>query len=297
MTTLPLADGAQMLGIHPKTLRHWLKQAQLPLAAHPMDARIKCVTMEHLQQVARLHGRPLQPPTTACPVLPSPQQAPPLPANEAEHLHPTPVLPTSFPHETDLIQKLSRLETQIATLQEHLAHLALALLQEQERTVERRLSALETILARLVEHPGSSASLPAPPATGARSERTGALPSTRALNPAEQRARSRMPPLIEYAASGTYVIVSSQEGELSLVPDSPAWFEWLATLSSFRFVGQFGRFTAYRESDRKGPTRSWTAHRSIHQQRYKYHIGVTDRLTIAWLEEVAAKFHEDVDAR
>jgi SRSO17 transposase len=45
------------------------------------------------------------------------------------------------------------------------------------------------------------------------------------------------------------------------------------------------------------PTRSGTAHRSIHQQRYKYHIGVTDRLTIAWLEQVAAKFHEDADAR
>ena len=297
MTTLALADGAQMLGIHPKTLRHWLKQAQLPLAAHPMDARIRCVTMEHLQQVARFHGRPLQPPITTCPVLPPPQQAPPLPGNEAEHLHPTHVLPSSCSHETDLIQKLSRLETQVATLQEHLARLALALLQEQDRTVERRLSALETILATWVERPGSSASLPVPPATGVRSERTGALPSAPALNPAEQRARSRRPALIEYAASGTYVIVSSQEGELSLLPDSPAWFEWLATLSSFRFVGQFGRFTAYRESDRKGPTRSWTAHRSIHQQRYKYHIGVTDRLTITWLEEVAAKFHEDADAR
>ena len=97
-----------------------------------------------------------------------------------------------------------------------------------------------------------------------------------------------MPSLIEYAASGTYVIVNSQEGELSLVPDAPAWFEWLATRASFRFVGQSGRFTAYRESDRKGSTRSGTAHRSIHQQRYKYHTAVTDRLTIAWLEQVAA---------
>ena len=56
MTTLPLADCSRMLGIHPKTLRHWLKQAGVPLAAHSRDARIKCVTEEDLQQVARLHG-------------------------------------------------------------------------------------------------------------------------------------------------------------------------------------------------------------------------------------------------
>ena len=37
-----------------------------------------------------------------------------------------------------------------------------------------------------------------------------------------------MPPLIEYGAQGPYVIVSSQEGELHLVPDSAEWFEWLA---------------------------------------------------------------------
>ena len=60
MTPLSVADGARLLGIHPKTLCHWLKQATLPLAAHPADARIKCVTQEDLHQVASLHGRPLQ---------------------------------------------------------------------------------------------------------------------------------------------------------------------------------------------------------------------------------------------
>ena len=59
MTTLPLADCSRMLGIHPKTLRHWLKQAGVPLAAHSRDARIKCVAEEHLLEVARRHGRPL----------------------------------------------------------------------------------------------------------------------------------------------------------------------------------------------------------------------------------------------
>jgi hypothetical protein len=52
-----------------------------------------------------------------------------------------------------------------------------------------------------------------------------------------------MPPLIEYSAPGIYVIISSQEGEVYLEPNSRAWFDWLATLSSFRFVGPTGRKT------------------------------------------------------
>jgi len=106
----------------------------------------------------------------------------------------------------------------------------------------------------------------------------------------------RMPPLIEYSAQGTYVIVSSQEGELSLVPDSREWFDWLASLSSFRFVGKLGRFTAYRDSKHGSPSRSWRAHRRIHQHNYKHSLGVTDRLTLACLEQVAAKLQAHVDA-
>jgi hypothetical protein len=70
-----------------------------------------------------------------------------------------------------------------------------------------------------------------------------------------------------------------------LVPDSVEWFEWLATISSFRFVGKLGRFTAYRH-DRL--SRSWRAHRVIHQHHYKQTLGITDQLTIQRLEQVAA---------
>jgi hypothetical protein len=105
-----------------------------------------------------------------------------------------------------------------------------------------------------------------------------------------------MPPLIEYSKQGTYVIVSSQEGELHLEPDSPAWFEWLATLSSFRFVGKQGRFSAYRESDRRGPKRGWSAHRSSHNRRFKHWLGTTDHLTIACLEQMAVKLQSHIDS-
>lgn len=68
MTLLPVADGARLLGIHPKTLHLWLKQAHVPVVAHPTDARIGCVEWERIQQVANLHGRSLPSPATTRPV-------------------------------------------------------------------------------------------------------------------------------------------------------------------------------------------------------------------------------------
>jgi hypothetical protein len=302
MTTLPLATGARLLGIHPKTLHHWLKEAHFPLAAHPSDARIKCVAQQHLLEVAKHHGRP--PPDLAAAArrtggaapASSEEQAKLLPTNETEADPAAASRSTTSPAEAELMQKLCGLEAKVGLLQEQLAQLALTLLQERERAVEYRLQALETLTAELVRRPGFPASLPEAQATVTSPTPACAPTSPRQLNPAEQRARSRMPPLIEYAADGSYVIVSSQEGELHLCPDSPQWFDWLATLSSFRFVGQSGRFTAYRDSDQHGPTRSWRAHRSIHQHRYQHCLGVTDRLTIACLEQMAAKFQAYVDA-
>lgn len=281
MALLPLTTCAQLLGIHPKTLQHWLKDANLPLVTHPTDARIKCLTEHHLQEVANLHDRSLpQPPWGP---ISSEEQATSLPANErgfdrqAGSLSP----PSIRADEPDLIQKLSCLETKVTTLQEQIAQLALALLQERERVVEQRITALESLLHQFVGKP--MLDLPAP--EGEQELACAPRGGVRHLLPAEQLARSRMPPLIEYSQQGTYVIVCSQEGELHLVPDSAEWFDWLATISSFRFVGPGGRFTACRES-RGG--RGWVAHRSVHQRRYKRYIGVTDRLTITSLEQTAA---------
>jgi hypothetical protein len=258
----------------------------MPLTTHPTDARIKCLAEQDLQEVARLHGRSLLERPCA-PVSPE-EQVTSLPANEAELEQSASSLLTAGAPEPDLIQKLSSLETKVVTLQEQLTQLALVLFQERERPLERRMVTLETIMTELVGRPVFPPSLP-DLQIGASSQMPASVPhSPGPLNPAEQRARLRRPALIEYATDGRYVIVSSLEGELSLVPESPEWFEWLATISSFRFVGQSGRFTAYRESRRSGPTRTWSAHRTIHQRRYKHCLGVTDRLTIAWLEQMAA---------
>jgi hypothetical protein len=193
--------------------------------------------------------------------------------------------PSGAQQEAPLSQKLFLLETRIAQLSEQVAHLTLALLQERERTVERRLSDLEMVVQELAGMPSLSSPLPV-----RLEQQTERKPvASRPLIEAELRARSRMPPLIEYSAQGTYVVVSSLDGELSLMPASQEWFDWLATLSSFRFVGQSGRFTAYRETNHGKPTRGWIAHRSLHGRHYKHWLGVTDRLTIDHLEQMAAR--------
>ncbi len=241
MALLPVADGARLLGIHPKTLHHWLKEAKMPLAIHPTDARIKCVSQEHLQQVASLHDRSLPSPVlldTASPPVLSQLPTLPVPANEREPASPASLLLTPHVSDAELIQKLACLERRLDTLQERSAQLALALLQERERSVEHRISALESLL-----QPFMGGQIPNPPVPAPRQEPAGVARPSQALHPAEQRARSRRPALIEYCASGLYVLISSQEGEVHLEPNSRAWFDWLATLASFRFIGPLGRTT------------------------------------------------------
>jgi hypothetical protein len=282
MTTIPLTDCCTMLGIDPKTLRHWLHQAQMPLHIHPTDARIKCLTSKQVQQLAVVHARPFALPEALAPsplVLSSPLSAEEAPTDAGLAL-------VQRPHcqsETDLLKKLASLETHVTTMQQQLAQLALELLQERTERYEQRLQTLEALI-QPTERP--EALLQALQTMGPQTQREKVTGKERRLHPAEIRARSRLLPLIEYGAAGTYVVICPQEGELHLTPDSSEWFDWLATLSSFRFVGKQGRFSAYRKGRM---SRRWSAYRTIHQHDYQHYLGITDHLTIDCLEQMAAK--------
>ena len=225
----------------------------MPFTAHPTDARLKCLTETQVQHLATLHHRPL----SATSVL----------------------LPSTS--EGDLRQTLFHLQAQVASLQEQLTHLALEVLRERELCSEQRLRALEALVPPAAKpHPSSSAqdkttavALPATPQAPASPSR-----------PAPVRTGSRALPLIASTATGTYVIICPTRGELSFAPDSPEWFDWLATLNSFRFVGQQGRLSASRTKGRP----CWMAYRRIHGHCYNYGLGNTTRLTIAHLEQMAA---------
>ena len=163
--------------------------------------------------------------------------------------------------------------------------LAFQLLWEREQRAEQRLPALEAQLSlvrdeALVPLAGSVPGVPDQQK----------IPSF-VCHPTEKR--TPLIPLIEYGARGRYVLISPEGEELSITPDSPEWFSWLASLSSFRFVGQTGRFSARRGYNRH-PNRSWYAQRGIHQKNYSKYIGVSEHITTARLEQVAAHFQSYV---
>lgn len=282
MKILPQTDCCTLLGIDPKTLRNWLRHANMQFLTHPRDARLKCLTQVQVQQLAALHGRPLSSSLTAHPA--QDHEALPPPASAC--------LPSSGMPETDLGQSLVRLQAQVTTMQEQLTQLALALLRERElrlewlkacqQHTEERLSTLEALVTPTGE-PCPSPQAGQPPIVP---DLAHAQPSRecRSPLPASARGRSRVLPLIASTATGTYVIICPTKGELPFPPDSPEWFDWLATLTSFRFVGQRGRLSTYRNPGRF----CWMAYRRIHGHRYEYALGHTELLTIDCLERMAA---------
>ena len=261
MTSLSIIECCQLLAIDPKTLRQWLAQAQMSLHIHPTDARIKCLEVEQVDVLARLHGRVLQ----ACQLAPACTSPTP---SEVQSCVPPAVVP-----DADLRARFMQMEAQVATLQAQLTALALQLLQEREQRMEQRLLRLEAQLSSTNEPllPPSARSVPLEQA----------MPAL-ACHPTEKR--SHLIPLIEYGARGQYVLICPKEGELHLTPDSPEWFAWLATLNSFRFLGQQGRLSTYRNPGRA----CWMAYRRIHGHRYEYALGHTELLAIDHLEHMAA---------
>ncbi len=296
MAMFPVAMGARLLGIHPKTLHHWLKAAALPVAAHPTDARLKCVAEEHLLELARQHARPL-PDLSAAPALDgyaaaglAEEQAKLRPAHEAEPASLAALLFAPSASLVDLLQQLAQLQTQVATLQHQLAGLALELLQERTGRDAQRLRTLEGLVSQPLE------SLQAPQQTDVAGPLAPSPRPAPRLLPVEVRARSRVSALIEYGAQGQYVAVCPKLGVLALTPDSLEWFDWLASLTAFRFVGPAGRFSACRASENGQYTRCWTARRWFHGHDFWHYLGVTDRLTLASLEQAAAVLQARVDA-
>jgi hypothetical protein len=288
MTLLTQMDCCTMLGIGPKTLRNWLRHAKMQFCAHPADARLKCLTAEHVQQLATLHARALQmapDPSLALseevtPLASLPEDSAALQENEA---------PTrSFSEEAELRKTVGVLEAKVLTMQEQMTQLALELLRERTERYEQRLSALEALLAP----PATKAAEVKAPVPTVEWPSHSPSASQRPLQPAELLARSRILPRIEYGAQGLYVLICPQEGVLSFTVDSPQWFDWLASLASFRFIGSQGRFTAYRE----GQTRSWKAYRSFPGRAHRRSLGITDRLRAARLEQVAASLQAEMNS-
>jgi hypothetical protein len=250
MIFLSVADTCRHLGIDPKTLHRWLAHAHLSLQAHPGDARKHGLSEDDLRQLARLHQR-------ALPLLPA---LPPAPVSAAR-----PSLPADL---LALPQTLSALQDQLTALQQQVAEL--------------------THLLQPHMHP--SAPAPQAKATKRSPKPAAAAPSSHraaAAAPTPPRKPVRVLPRVEWGGDGHYVVLCPQQGVLTLEPDSPAWFAWLATQSAFRFVGQQGRFTAHHEVVRV-PHGAWRAHRHMRNHSHNLRLGRTQELTFTVLEQAAA---------
>ena len=270
MTMVSLTDCCRLLAIDPKTLHRWMSLSHLSTQPHPLDARLKCVTREQVQQLAVTHRRTL--PESSEQHFQPETSAPSTPSDVIRASVLSSVVSDVSVHITALTQQLGSLQAYVATL-----HHQLALLTEQlQKEQQWRTSVTKTFLDKSQESSldkSQESSLDKEPA----------LPSPSI----DRRKHPHVLPLVEYGAQGKYVMISPEQGMLSFEPDSPQWFAWLSTLPSFRFVGQQGRFTAFRGYQCSEST-PWWAHRQIRNHSHKRRLGTTASVTIESLELAAS---------
>ncbi|GHO99018.1 hypothetical protein KSF_090660 [Reticulibacter mediterranei] len=87
-----------------------------------------------------------------------------------------------------------------------------------------------------------------------------------------------------------YTLLTPDQQPLELVTGhEEQWFVWLATHSSFSFQGQSGHLNVLKEKRKRGAG-YWYAYHSEEGKRNKRYLGPRDRLTLAFLEQVAKEF-------
>jgi transposase-like protein len=156
---------------------------------------------------------------------------------------------------------------------------ALLSLPEQLATLHAQLAALQHQVAdltlRLPPQPVSSAPVKTP------------SPRATPTKPTPPPKPAHVLPLVEATREGQYVVLCPKQGLLALQLDTPEWFTWLETQAAFRFVGSQGRMTVHRELSRL-PNAAWRAHRKLRNHTHNLHLGHTQDLTSAVLEQAAA---------
>jgi LuxR family maltose regulon positive regulatory protein len=95
---------------------------------------------------------------------------------------------------------------------------------------------------------------------------------------------AKLTPLVR----GDRLIYQQDEHEQVLAVETPAWFAWLATASTFAFTSDIGTFTARKE--RAGNQRGgwyWKAYRTQHGKHFSLYLGKAEALTLERLNAVA----------
>ncbi|HEX6555617.1 MAG TPA: LuxR C-terminal-related transcriptional regulator [Ktedonobacteraceae bacterium] len=87
---------------------------------------------------------------------------------------------------------------------------------------------------------------------------------------------------------GETLTYRQNEQEQELAVDTPAWFAWLETASTFSFASEEGLFTARHErSSQQRGGRYWKAYRKQHGKLSSHYLGKSEVLTLERLQAVA----------
>jgi hypothetical protein len=172
------------------------------------------------------------------------------------------------------------LQQQIASLQTQVAELALALLavhSSHPSPASPTPLAPDTALAPASLSVPPEISVPPAAASSASQKRLSDKPSP----------RTRVLPLIQLRDDDSVVVITSSQGIIPLLPDSPEWFAWLASIEAFAFDGPTGRYSATRKVRHGERIQAWNLHRSFHGRSCTLYMGQTPTLTLARLQTLA----------
>jgi hypothetical protein len=77
------------------------------------------------------------------------------------------------------------------------------------------------------------------------------------------------------------VIITPDQGILSIVPDSPEWFDWMTSQRSFRFQGKNGSYGATRKLKNGRAVAAFHLHFSRHGRSCNLYLSFFPAITIA----------------
>src|SRR5215831_17141005 len=97
----------------------------------------------------------------------------------------------------------------------------------------------------------------------------------------ETMPKRATPTLIWSAEQTSYGLFVQKEALLQA--ESPAWFAWLATHTSFSFQGQHGSLHLQKETRPRGKEGYWYAYRRQGKHMVKHYVGRSADLSMARL--------------
>ena len=107
----------------------------------------------------------------------------------------------------------------------------------------------------------------------------------------------KIPPTAGAVCNGCLVYEQQGQNVVVLV-DTPSWYAWLETATTFTFTCEEGTFTAHkaRTGNRRGGW-YWRAYRRKRGRLSRCYLGVSPNLTLAKLREAASRLAADAEGR